>query len=136
MITEEAKTKVARTRIEEEIKYNEQILEAAPRFERLMADDDFKGWLKDLEDAAEVHKNEIVEWATQLGLPPMEKLSVTDGYFRRFQITAMIEQLAIRREQFLELANRPEKIIHAALTARERLAELKTKVTKETTNGN
>lgn len=134
MITEQARKDVAKTRMDSEIKHLENIIKVAPRFERLAADEDFQAWLQDLKDAAEVHKEEILEWANELGLPASANLSVTDGFFRRFQIMATIEQHAIRREQLLELVNQPEKIIHAALTARERLAELKPKITQEATN--
>ena len=134
MITEQARKDVAKTRLDSEIKYLENILKVAPRFERLVADEDFQAWMQDLKDAAEVHKGEILEWANELGLPASDNLSVTDGFFRRLQIMTTIEQHAVRREQLLELVNQPEKIVHAALTARDRLAEIKPKITQEATN--
>ncbi len=117
MITEESRKQKKLASIEEELKYLKQVVDAAPRYERLIENDDFKAVLEDLKNVVASHDHEIQRTMALYGTAP--------SFFKQMRLSTILMAHQIQKDQILTAIARPDRIVFLAAQARERIAVLK-----------
>lgn len=117
MITEDSRKKKKLENIDAELKYLKQVVDTAPRYERLIENDDFKAVLEDLKNVVASHDYEIQRTMALLGTAP--------SFFKQMRIATILTAHQIQKDQVLTAIARPERIVFLAAQAREKIAILK-----------
>jgi len=97
--------------------YQEEIIKASARYERLLANKDFQDVLTDLKNLVKLHQDEILGF--------LRVYSLTSSFFKKMRLVEVMSQHQIRKEQIEEAINYPSLIVQNAEIAREDLAKLK-----------
>lgn len=111
---------------DEKIKFLQEIISAAARYERLLAVQDFQDILTDLKKLVELHETEIRGY--------LAAYSMSSSFFKKMRLAEVLGQHQLKKTQIEDAINYPQQLVDKASEAREEIAKLKA-LDKETSNG-
>lgn len=118
MITEAARKREMQSSEQEEKTLCQSIIKAAGVYERLETNEDWQKVQEHMKDLSRVHSEQI---AGYLGL------MAGTSFFKRMRLLDVVMVHQIRMEQINEGLNYPKRIMFEAVSARERLAQIREK---------
>lgn len=110
---------------QEKIKFLEDVVAAAGRYERLLVNQDFIDMLADLKKISDLHESEIRGY--------LAAYSMSSSFFKKMRLAEVLGQHQLRKSQIDEAMSYPATLVQKAVEAREEIAKLKA-LDKETTN--
>lgn len=117
METEESKLDKKQKLIESKKGFLSDIINAAARYERLLANKDFQDVLADLRNVVSLHEDEIKGY--------LKAYSMTSSFFKKMRLAEVLGQHQLKKDQIEEAVNYPQLLVQKAVEAREELAVLK-----------
>lgn len=110
---------------QQKIKFLEEVISAASRYERLIVNKDFLDVLEDLKKLVDLHKSEINGYLTAY--------SLSSSFFKKMRLAEVMSQHQLRMQQIQDAINYPQTLVQKAIEAREELVKLKT-IERENSN--
>lgn len=110
---------------QEKIKFLEDVVAAAGRYERLLVNQDFIDMLADLKKISDLHESEIRAY--------LAAYSMSSSFFKKMRLAEVLGQHQLQKSQIDEAMSYPATLVQKAIEAREEIAKLKA-LDKETTN--
>lgn len=126
MLTEENKQTAEQAEYQERFDFNNQIVVAAAKYERILVNRDFLEILKDMQNVKEILDKELLTLSKQL-------IETDDPIERKTVLNEFINK-SIRCKVINEAITYPELIVGRAFQAKEENTEIRKKL-KEKSNG-
>jgi hypothetical protein len=112
---------LALNQMESDLAYQEEVLQKSEKYERLMADGDFKDFLKDFKEGFKIHGEQIQEAMGELTQASPRR---QEDLFR----IILIHQS--KKESVEALTERPAQLVRLSKEAQKLIPELKEKIAK------